>query len=84
MYSTIANLCSPASFFLVLVFFDIAFIVFGKSKNQNKPLDRKIKGFIILCLCAVGWTFIINSACGYQQEIAWGLAAVPLLYLTFK
>ena len=43
MYSTIANLCSPAAFFLVLVFLDIAFIVFGKSKNQNKPLDNKIK-----------------------------------------
>ncbi len=75
---------SCSIFFLIIVFFDILFIVFGKSKNQNKPLDNKIKVFLVLCLCAVGWSFIINSACGYQQEIAWGLAAVPLLYLTFK
>ena len=45
MYSTIANFCSPALFFLVIVFFDIVFIVFGKSNNKSKPLDKKIKLF---------------------------------------
>ena len=84
MYSTILNLCSPAVFFMVIVFFDIVFIVFGKSKNKNKPLDNKIKGFIIFSLCALGWSFIINSACGYQENIAWVIAAIPLLYLSFR
>jgi hypothetical protein len=84
MNTTIANLCFPASFFLIIVFFDIAFIVFGKNKNKNKPLDSKIKSFIILCLCGLGWSFIINSTCGYEQNIAWGIAAIPLLYLSFK
>ena len=84
MYSTILNLCSPASFFLVIVFFDIVFIIFGKSKNTNKPLVNKIKVFVMLSLCALGWSFIINSACGYQQNIAWVIAAIPLLYLSFR
>lgn len=84
MYSTIANFCSPALFFLVIVFFDIVFIVFGKSNNKSKPLDKKIKLFILLSLCAVGWSFIINIACGYEQYIAQGFAVIPLLYLTFK
>ena len=83
MYSTILNLCSPALFFLVVVFFDIVFIVFKKSKNKTKLLDNKIKVFIILSLCGLGWSFIINSTCDYQQNISWGLAAIPLLYLSF-
>lgn len=81
MYSTILNLCSPASFFLILVFLDIVFIAFGTSR----PLDKKIKIFLLLCLCALGWSFIINSTCGYQQNmVAWGLTAIPLLYLSFR
>lgn len=84
MYSTIADLCSPALFFLVIFFFDIVFIVFGKSKNQNKPLDRKIKGFLVLCLCAIGWSFIINSMCDYEQNVAWGLALIPLFLFVLK
>jgi len=84
MYSTILNLCSPAVFFLIIVFVDIVYIAFGKSKNKNKPLDNKIKIFLFLCLCALGWSFIINSACGYQQNIAWAIAAIPLLYLSFR
>lgn len=86
MYSTIANLCSPALFFLIIVFFDIVFIVFriNKNKNKTRSLNTKIKIFIILCLCGIGWSFIINSTCGYQQNIAWGFAAIPLLYLSFK
>jgi hypothetical protein len=84
MYSTIEDLCSPAFFFLIIVFFDIVFIVFGKNKNKTKPLNSKIKSFIILCLCGIGWSFIINSTCVYDQNIAWGFAAIPLLYLSFK
>ena len=80
MYSTILNLCSPASFFLIVVFVDIAYITISSSK----PLDMKIKVFLFLCLCALGWSFIINSACGYQQYLAWGIAAIPLLYLSFR
>ena len=84
MYSTILNLCSPASFFLILVFIDIVFIAFRISRS-SRPLDKKIKIFLFLCLCALGWAFIINSTCGYQENmVAWGLTAIPLLYLSFR
>jgi hypothetical protein len=83
MYSTLVNFCFPALFFLVIVLVDIVFVAFGKSKNQSKPLDKKIKIFLLLSLCALGWSFIINSTCGNQQYIAWGLTAIPLLYLSF-
>ena len=80
MYSTMLNLCSPALFFLLIVSIDIAYI----TTSISRPFDKKIKIFSFLCLCAIGWSFIINSACGYQQNIAWGIAAIPLLYLSFR
>jgi hypothetical protein len=83
MYSEILNFCFPALFFLIIVLFDIVFIAFGKSKNKSKPLDLKIKILLLLSLCALGWSFIINSTCGEQNMLAWGLTAIPLLYLSF-
>ena len=81
MYSTILNFCSPALFFLVIVLFDIVFIVFRKSNNKTRPLDKKIKLILLLSLCALGWSFIINSTCGYEEHIAWIFAAIPLFFL---
>ena len=83
-FTNLTNFCSPALFFLVIIFFDILFIVFGKSKDVSKSFYKKIKTFIILSLCGFGWSIIINSACDYEQNIAWGLATIPLLYLSFK
>jgi tellurite resistance protein TehA-like permease len=85
MYSEILNFCFPALFFLIIVLFDIVYIAFGKSNNnKTRPLDKKIKILLLLSLCALGWSFIINSTCGYQQNmVAWGLTAIPLLYLSF-
>jgi hypothetical protein len=35
-------------------------------------------------LSSIGWSFVIHYACGYQEYIAWVLAAMPILYLMFR
>jgi hypothetical protein len=47
-------------------------------------MSTKIKIFLIFCLGGLGWSFVINYACGKEKYIAWVLAAIPLLYFTFK
>ncbi len=81
-----ALFCQPAQYFMILIFFDFIYIAFFTVGKKRKIITMKLRCilFFILCLCGIGWSFVINYACGYQQYVAWGLAALPVLYLTFK
>lgn len=77
-----ALFCLPAQLFLLLILFDICYIFFitlNMKKAKQPTLKTKIFGFLLFCLAGLGWSFIINYVCGYQEYIAWGLAAIPLL-----
>jgi len=81
---SVLHLCDPALFFLVIAFFDVLYIIFVSSKNKNKDFNKKIKGFILLFLCIIGWSFIINSVCDYDKYIALAFSVIPLLYLSSR
>ena len=81
-----ALFCQPAQYFLILIFFDFIYIAFFKSPKSKKHVSMSARSivFLFLCLMGIGWSFLINYTCGYQQYVAWGLAAIPVLYFTFK
>lgn len=81
-----ALFCQPAQYFLILILFDFIYIAFFKTPKSKKYVSMSGRSviFLLLCLIGIGWSFVINYACGYQQYIAWGLAAIPVLYLTLK
>jgi hypothetical protein len=81
---SVLKFCDPALFFLVIAFFDVLYIIFVSSKNKNKDFNKKIKGFILLFLCIIGWSFIINSVCNYDKYIALAFSIIPLLYLSSR
>ena len=76
--------CQPAQFFLLFIVLDLFYIVFLKKLKKTFTMGTKIKIFLIFCLGGLGWSFVVNYACGYEKYVAWVLAAIPLLYLTFK
>jgi hypothetical protein len=82
----LALFCTPAKYFLILIFFDIIYIAFFKEGKKKKtiPINTRIIIFFLLCLSSIGWAFLVNYACGYQKYVAIGFAAIPVLYLTFK
>ena len=79
-----ALFCLPAQFFLLFIVFDLFYIVFFKKIKKTFAMSTKIKIFLIFCMAGLGWSFVINYACGYEKFVAWGLAAIPLLYFTFR
>jgi hypothetical protein len=79
----LALFCLPAQLFLISMCFEVCYLIFFKL-DKSKPVKLKFMGFLLFCLAALGWSFIINYVCGYEKYIAWGLAAIPLLYFTFK
>ena len=54
-----------------------------KTKKNISVAYRSMIYFFIL-LCSIGWSFVINYACGYEEKVAWVLAAIPIVYLFFK
>ena len=78
-----ARFCTPAQYFLILILFEIIYIAFFTVGRKFKkiPMSTRIILFSVLCLSSIGWSFIINYACGYHIYVAWALAAIPVLYL---
>lgn len=83
-----ALFCLPAQLFLISMFLDLLYIFFVKLNAHPKmklwSIKAKVMLFVFFCSGGVGWSFLINYACGYEKYIAWSLAAIPLLYYTFK
>ena len=80
----IAQFCQPAQFFLLFIVLDLIYILFFKKLKKTFAMSTKIKLFLILGLGGLGWSFVINYACGYEKYVAWVLAAIPLLFVTFR
>ena len=83
-----ALFCLPAQLFLIFMFVDLCYIFFVKLQSHPKiklwSMKLTIMMFLLFCLAGLGWSFIVNYACGYEKNVAIGLAAIPLLYFTFK
>ena len=76
--------CQPAQIFLLLFILDVFYGAFFKQTKKEMSAGKRGLVFFLLCVCGIGWSFVINYACGYEQYIAWGLAAIPLMYLVVK
>ncbi len=79
-----AMFCAPAQYFLILIFIDVIYISLFQKSKKNISLQMRSVILFFLIICSIGWSFIINYACGYEEKIAWVFAAIPILYLSFK
>lgn len=79
-----ATLCLPAQYFLILIFLDVLYVAFFTKSKKNLSVTSRSMVFFFLLMCSIGWSFVINYACGYQEYIAWVLAAIPLVYVFFR
>jgi len=79
-----ATLCLPAQYFLILIFVDVIYVAFFKKSKKNLSLTSRSMVFFFILMCSIGWSFVINYACGYEENVAWVFAAIPILYLAFR
>lgn len=79
-----ATLCLPAQYFLILIFIDVLYVAFFKKSKKNLSVTSRSMAYFFILMCSIGWSFVINYACGYEENIAWVLAAIPIVYLFFK
>jgi hypothetical protein len=82
MINPFKDYCFPAILFLVLAIPDIVFIVLFKLKAK-KEMSRQLIFVFLLFSCALGWSFIINYTCQYDQTAAYIVGVIPFLHLTF-
>jgi len=74
--------CRPATIFLVLIMIDLAISIYYKKTNAS--ISQKSTLFVFGFLCAIGWSFLIDFTCKYEQTVAWILSIIPFLILAFK
>ena len=79
-----ATLCLSAQYFLILMFADVIYVAIFKKTKKNISVAYRIMIYFFILLCSIGWSFVINYACGYEEKVAWVLAAIPIVYLFFK
>ena len=79
-----AALCLPAQYFLILIFLDVLYVAFFNKSKKNLSVTSRSMVFFFLFMCSIGWSFVINYACRYQEYFAWVLAAIPLVYVLFR
>jgi hypothetical protein len=80
------NLCNPAQIFASAA---IVFVIIRLYSNKNifmsLSIAKKISVLAVLLLLNVGYTSIVNYSCdSTQNEIAWLLVTIPLLYMLIR
>ena len=84
MANPFAMLCLPSQYFLILIFVDVIYVAFFQKSKKNISVASRSMIFFFISLCSIGWSFVINYACMYEENIGWVLAAIPIVYLFFK
>jgi hypothetical protein len=80
------NLCNPAQVFASAA---VLFVIFRLFSNKNKfmslSIAKKMTVLGILLLLNIGYTSIVNYSCdSSQNETAWLLVTIPLLYMFIR
>ncbi len=80
------NLCNPAQVFAsAALIFIIIRLFSNKNMFMSLSIAKKISVLAILLLLNVGYTSIVNYSCdSSQNETAWLLVTIPLLYMAIR